>query len=112
MLVVSRDLLLLLVALLLILTSSKKRFPPSWIGKVTTVTQIVTILFVLCGNLWGWPREVLLIAFGAAATTTILSGFALPGANMHSPNERLLARYVPLGVATARETLVALADLG
>jgi hypothetical protein len=42
---------------------------------------------------------------------TILTGFALPNANMHSPNERLLARYVPLGVATARETLVALADL-
>jgi acetylornithine deacetylase/succinyl-diaminopimelate desuccinylase-like protein len=42
---------------------------------------------------------------------TILSGFALPGANMHSPNERLLARYVPLGVAAARETLVALAEL-
>jgi acetylornithine deacetylase/succinyl-diaminopimelate desuccinylase-like protein len=42
---------------------------------------------------------------------TILSGFALPGANMHSPNERLLARYVPLGVAAARETLVGLRDL-
>jgi acetylornithine deacetylase/succinyl-diaminopimelate desuccinylase-like protein len=42
---------------------------------------------------------------------TILSGFALPGANMHSPNERLLARYVPLGVETARETLVALGGL-
>ena len=42
---------------------------------------------------------------------TILSGFALPGANMHSPNERLLARYIPLGVAAARETLVALAEL-
>jgi acetylornithine deacetylase/succinyl-diaminopimelate desuccinylase-like protein len=42
---------------------------------------------------------------------TILSGFALPGANMHSPNERLLARYVPLGVAAARETLVAFAGL-
>ena len=42
---------------------------------------------------------------------TILTGFALPGANMHSPNERLLARYVPLGVAAARETLIALADL-
>jgi acetylornithine deacetylase/succinyl-diaminopimelate desuccinylase-like protein len=42
---------------------------------------------------------------------TILSGFALPGANMHSPNERLLARYIPLGVAAARETLVALAGL-
>jgi acetylornithine deacetylase/succinyl-diaminopimelate desuccinylase-like protein len=42
---------------------------------------------------------------------TILTGFALPGANMHSPNERLLARYIPVGVATGRETLVALADL-
>lgn len=42
---------------------------------------------------------------------TILSGFALPNANMHSPNERLLARYVPLGVEAARETLVTLGNL-
>jgi acetylornithine deacetylase/succinyl-diaminopimelate desuccinylase-like protein len=42
---------------------------------------------------------------------TILTGFALPGANVHSPNERLLAGYVPLGVQAARETLVALAGL-
>ena len=42
---------------------------------------------------------------------TILTGFALPGANVHSPNERLLARYVPLGVEAARETLVALGGL-
>ncbi len=42
---------------------------------------------------------------------TILSGFAVPGANVHSPNERLLARYIPLGVETARETLLAFADL-
>jgi acetylornithine deacetylase/succinyl-diaminopimelate desuccinylase-like protein len=42
---------------------------------------------------------------------TVLTGFALPGANVHSPNERLLARYVPLGVETARETLVALGNL-
>ncbi|MGH3035864.1 MAG: M20/M25/M40 family metallo-hydrolase [Gaiellaceae bacterium] len=42
---------------------------------------------------------------------TVLTGFALPGANVHSPNERLLARYIPLGVAAARETLVALGDL-
>jgi acetylornithine deacetylase/succinyl-diaminopimelate desuccinylase-like protein len=42
---------------------------------------------------------------------TILSGFALPGANIHSPNERLLVRYIPLGVAAARETLVAFAAL-
>jgi acetylornithine deacetylase/succinyl-diaminopimelate desuccinylase-like protein len=43
---------------------------------------------------------------------TILTGFALPGANMHSPNERLLVRYIPLGVAAARETLLAFRELG
>jgi acetylornithine deacetylase/succinyl-diaminopimelate desuccinylase-like protein len=43
---------------------------------------------------------------------TILTGFALPGANMHSPNERLLLRYIPLGVAAARETLLAFGELG
>ena len=42
---------------------------------------------------------------------TILTGFSLPGANMHSPNERLLVRYIPLGVAAARETLLAFKDL-
>jgi cardiolipin synthase len=75
MMVISRDLLLMTVALLLILSSSRKRFPPSWLGKVATVTQIVTVLFVLCANVWTWPRAILLIAFGAAATGTVLSGF-------------------------------------
>jgi hypothetical protein len=42
---------------------------------------------------------------------TILTGFALPGANIHSPNERLRADLVPLGVEAARETLVALREL-
>ena len=42
---------------------------------------------------------------------TILTGFALPDSNIHSPNERLLERYVPLGVAAARETLLAFAEL-
>ncbi len=73
--VISRDVLLLTVALLLILSGSRRRFPPTWIGKVTTVTLIITVLFVLCANLWSWPRPVVLIAFGAAATTAILSGF-------------------------------------
>lgn len=41
----------------------------------------------------------------------ILTGFDVPGGNIHSPDERLLARYVPLGISTARELLVALAGL-
>jgi len=73
--VISRDALLLIVALLLILSGAKRRFPPTWLGKVTTVTLIITILFVLCENLWDWPRAIAWIAFGAAGTVTILSGF-------------------------------------
>jgi cardiolipin synthase (CMP-forming) len=73
--VLSRDFLMLLVGLLLILTHGMKRFPPTWAGKVTTVTQIVTVLFVLCANIWDWPREALLIAFGASASVTVYSGF-------------------------------------
>jgi acetylornithine deacetylase/succinyl-diaminopimelate desuccinylase-like protein len=42
---------------------------------------------------------------------TILSGFDVPEGNIHSPNERLLVRYVPLGVAAARETLLSFAAL-
>jgi acetylornithine deacetylase/succinyl-diaminopimelate desuccinylase-like protein len=42
---------------------------------------------------------------------TIITGFALPGSNIHSPNERLLVRNIPLGVRAARETLIAFADL-
>lgn len=74
-LVISRDVLLLTVALLLILSGSRRRFPPTWLGKVTTVTLIVTVLFVLCANLWSWPEAIVDIAFGAAATVTMLSGF-------------------------------------
>jgi acetylornithine deacetylase/succinyl-diaminopimelate desuccinylase-like protein len=41
----------------------------------------------------------------------ILTGFDVPEGNVHSPNERLLVRYLPLGVGAARETLLAFADL-
>jgi acetylornithine deacetylase/succinyl-diaminopimelate desuccinylase-like protein len=34
---------------------------------------------------------------------TIVTGFATPESNIHSPNERLLAEYLPLGIETARE---------
>jgi cardiolipin synthase (CMP-forming) len=74
-LVVSRDVLLLTVALLLILTGSKLRFPPTWAGKVTTVTMIVNVLIVLCANIWNWPAQPVLIGSGAVATVVIFSGF-------------------------------------
>ena len=42
---------------------------------------------------------------------TIITGFALPESNIHSPNERLLAEYVPLGIETAKELYRSLAEI-
>ena len=41
-------------------------------------------------------------AFADKGIATVITGFSLPNANLHSPNERLLAEYVPRGIATAR----------
>jgi acetylornithine deacetylase/succinyl-diaminopimelate desuccinylase-like protein len=42
---------------------------------------------------------------------TIITGFSLPDANIHSPNERLRVEYVPLGIAAARALFEELAAL-
>jgi acetylornithine deacetylase/succinyl-diaminopimelate desuccinylase-like protein len=42
-------------------------------------------------------------ALQAKGIPTVVTGFALPESNVHSPNERLLVEYVPLGVDAARE---------
>jgi acetylornithine deacetylase/succinyl-diaminopimelate desuccinylase-like protein len=36
---------------------------------------------------------------------TIITGFSLPDANIHSPNERMISDYIPLGTAAARAML-------
>ena len=50
-------------------------------------------------------------ALAAKGIPTILSGFDVPEGNIHAPNERLLLRYLPLGVAAAQETLLAFSAL-
>lgn len=42
---------------------------------------------------------------------TIVTGFGTPESNIHSPNERLLAEYLPLGIETAKELYRRLATL-
>jgi acetylornithine deacetylase/succinyl-diaminopimelate desuccinylase-like protein len=42
-------------------------------------------------------------ALGDKGIPTIITGFSLPDANIHAPNERLLADYIPLGTATAKQ---------
>jgi acetylornithine deacetylase/succinyl-diaminopimelate desuccinylase-like protein len=42
---------------------------------------------------------------------TILTGFALPESNVHSPNERMLVEFFPRGIATISELYTRLGDL-
>ena len=42
---------------------------------------------------------------------TVITGFGLPDSQVHSPNERLVAEYVPLGIKSARELFLAFAEL-
>jgi acetylornithine deacetylase/succinyl-diaminopimelate desuccinylase-like protein len=42
---------------------------------------------------------------------TILTGFALPESNVHSPNERMLVEFFPRGIATMTELYTRLGDL-
>ena len=42
---------------------------------------------------------------------TIITGFGLPDSQIHSPNERLVADYVPKGVEAARELFREFAQL-
>ena len=50
-------------------------------------------------------------ALSARGIPAIVTGFALSESNIHSPNERLLAEYLPLGVVTAEEVLRRLGEL-
>ena len=42
---------------------------------------------------------------------TVITGFGLPDSQVHSPNERLVADYVPLGIRAGRELYLAFAAL-
>ena len=50
-------------------------------------------------------------ALAAKGIPTIITGFSLPDANIHSPNERFLVEYVPLGTAAARAMFEEFASL-
>jgi acetylornithine deacetylase/succinyl-diaminopimelate desuccinylase-like protein len=50
-------------------------------------------------------------ALAAKGIPTVVTGFALRESNVHSPNERLLLEYIPLGVAAARELFVSWREL-
>ncbi len=54
----------------------------------------------------------LVSALAARGVATVLTGFALNESNIHSPNERIPAEYLPLGVAAAEALYRQLGNLG
>ena len=50
-------------------------------------------------------------ALGNKGIPTIITGFSLPDANIHSPNERLRVEYVDLGIGAAKALFEELANL-
>jgi acetylornithine deacetylase/succinyl-diaminopimelate desuccinylase-like protein len=50
-------------------------------------------------------------ALAGRGIPTIITGFGLPDSQIHSPNERLVADYVPTGTEAARELFRAFAEL-
>ena len=50
-------------------------------------------------------------ALSSRGIPTIITGFSLPDANIHAPNERMLTEYFPLGIAAARALFEELAGL-
>ena len=54
----------------------------------------------------------LVSALAARDVATILTGFALNESDIHSPNERIPAAYLPLGIEVAAALYRHLAELG
>ncbi len=50
-------------------------------------------------------------ALGERGIPAVITGFALPDSNVHSPNERLLLEYLPLGIDAARALYAGFGEL-
>ena len=73
---ISRDVFIVMVALVIHLTSGLSRFPPTILGKATTLTQIAMIGFVLLFNALGQGSPVFIQALSwLTLAATLASGF-------------------------------------
>jgi len=72
--VISRDLLLVLSVLIINLTIGRRLFPPSILGKLTTVCQLTLVMMVLVGNFVGKALPVLPPIIYLTLAMTVASG--------------------------------------
>jgi len=70
-----RDFLIMLVAVILYLVEGIQRFPPSVLGKATTLMHVVTVCLVLLANIVPVSSLILSICFYVSFGLVILSGF-------------------------------------
>jgi acetylornithine deacetylase/succinyl-diaminopimelate desuccinylase-like protein len=69
------------------------------------------VLGVRPALIWSGGTLPIVPALGDQGVPTIVTGFSLPDANIHAPNERLLVEYVEPGIAAARALFEELASL-
>jgi cardiolipin synthase len=72
--VIGRDVLIAIAALLLMRLKGQKAFYPTLLGKVSMVSQVLTVLVVLIFNTLGRTSFILSWLYDATLAATILSG--------------------------------------
>jgi len=73
-LTIFRDVLILVVCLVMFLALGTRDFPPSWLGKLTTFSEICAIVAILLTNVGVLPPTVAHVCFFAVAVLAISSG--------------------------------------
>jgi cardiolipin synthase len=72
--VITRDVIILVGVLVMFLTNYHPEINPSFLSKMTTTFQIVTILLALLAGLFPVFQQVSVLAFYVTGIITILSG--------------------------------------
>ena len=72
--VIGRDVLIAIAALLLMCLKGQKAFYPTLLGKVSMVSQVLTVLVVLIFNTLGRTSSILSWFYDATLAATVLSG--------------------------------------
>jgi Phosphatidylglycerophosphate synthase len=85
--VLSRDLLIVIGALVLVIMKRKKHFPPTLMGKTSTVCQVLTVLAVLFLNFLGKEISLLGWLYDLTVLATVISGL----------------QYIWIGISTLRK---------
>lgn len=71
---VGRDLLIVIVALVMALGLGIKSFPPSFLGKANTFSEISTVVAILMNNIGRMPAWVAEVCFVVTLLLTVASG--------------------------------------